>query len=52
MEIEYIESQRGGRLLIYQNHLFNKDKETEKGIKWRCQNRICKSSVTINSTNG
>ncbi len=44
-EFELINGQRSGKILIYQNYLFNL-KEEKKVIKtWRCRTKSCNAKL-------
>lgn len=51
MDFEYIKGQRGNDVLVFEGFLYNKDKQRQEGIRWRCQNRSCKGSLIITNSN-
>jgi hypothetical protein len=50
-DFEIIIGQRGGELLTYENHLYNKDSNKDGTIRWRCHNRSCKGVLFVNDGN-
>jgi len=48
--IKYINSQRGKKILITGNYLFNFLKDVASTKIWRCGNRKCKSRCLVNSS--
>jgi hypothetical protein len=50
-EIEFINSQRGGSVLVHNNFMYNKDKIQEGNTRWRCMNRACKGVVYLDENN-
>ncbi|KCZ80202.1 hypothetical protein H312_02409 [Anncaliia algerae PRA339] len=45
--IEFLKSQRGKELLIYEHQIYTKDYLKEGITRWRCQNRACRGSVFL-----
>jgi hypothetical protein len=48
MQIEYIKSQRGGTLMIYEGYVYSIHSKNNENTRFRCRNRRCYGSVTIN----
>lgn len=51
IELEYLKSQRGKRILVYLSHLYTCDKSRNDMIRWRCLNRECRGSVFFDNEN-
>ena len=47
MEIEYIQSQRGQKLLIFEGYIYTKHSDKVTNIRWRCQLRSCKGLIVV-----
>ena len=47
MEIEYIQSQRGQKLLICEGYIYTKHGDIVTSIRLRCQLRSCKGLVVV-----
>ena len=47
MEIEYIQSQRGQKLLIFEGYIYTKHSDKVTSMRWRCQLRSCKGLIVV-----
>jgi hypothetical protein len=45
----YLNIQRGNKNLIHNSYIYNKDKVSQDGIKWRFLQRTCKGAVSLSS---
>ncbi len=46
-DYEFIESQRGGKILILNNFLFNLKEKKENFSTWKCRVKNCNSKVKV-----
>lgn len=46
-KIEFIDTQRKKKILIYKHYTYNKDKETKNGSSWRCRIRGCGGRILL-----
>lgn len=49
-EVQYIKSERGQPLVVVNGFKFRKDRETQRGVAWRCTVNGCKSRMYLNDT--
>ena len=48
--VQHMLSERGQNLVVVDGNKFRKDRETVRGVAWRCTVKLCKSRIYLNDT--
>lgn len=48
--METVLSERGKKLIVVNKYTFRKDKEVSLGVSYRCTNKGCKASISVDKS--